>query len=148
MRQILSTFSVCMEIELIQYKMNISLLAMWANDCVVSGVFVFYLNICWGNVHYLSVLQDKRFCESDGIVVITIFFMDERFCAFVLLLSICCINNAFFIMLQYLWPILYSEVKSVHELYQSIIMLYVNLCIEYWIKLVSECETFRFKKAN
>ena len=36
MRQILSNFSDCMEIELIQYKMNISLLAMWANDCVVS----------------------------------------------------------------------------------------------------------------
>ena len=30
------------------------------------------------------------------------------FCAFVLLLSICCVNNAFFIMLQYLWPILQS----------------------------------------
>ena len=59
-----------------------------------------YLNICWGNVHYLSVLQDKRFCESDGIVVITLFFMDKRFCAFVLLLSICCINNKLFIMLQ------------------------------------------------
>ena len=67
-----------------------------------------YLNICWGNVHYLSVLQDKRFRESDGIVVITIFFMDERFCAFVLLLSICCVNNAFFIMLQYIWDILYT----------------------------------------
>ena len=49
-------------------------------------MIVLYLNICWGNVHYLSVLQDKRFRESDGIVVITIFFMDERFCAFVLLL--------------------------------------------------------------
>ena len=70
-------------------------------------MIVLYLNICWGNVHYLSVLQDKRFRESDGIVVITIFFMDERFCAFVLLLSICCVNNAFFIMLQYMCPILY-----------------------------------------
>ena len=79
---------------------------------VVSGVFVFYLNICWGNVHYLSVLQDKRFRESDGIVVITIFFMDERFCAFVLLLSICCVNNAFFIMLQYIWDILYFDKSS------------------------------------
>ena len=68
-----------------------------------------YLNICWGNVHYLSVLQDKRFRESDGIVVITIFFMDERFCAFVLLLSICCVNNAFFSMLQYIWDILYRD---------------------------------------
>ena len=67
---------------------------------VVSGVFVFYLNICWGNVHYLLVLQDKRFRESDGIVVITLFFMDKRFCAFVLLLSICCINNKLSIMLQ------------------------------------------------
>ena len=56
---------------------------------VVTGLFVFYLNICWGNVHYLSVLQDKRFHESDGIIVITIFFMDERFCAFVLLLCFC-----------------------------------------------------------
>ena len=72
-------------------------------------MIVLYLNICWGNVHYLSVLQDKRFRESDGIVVITIFFMDERFCAFVLLLSICCVNNAFFIMLQYIWDILYRE---------------------------------------
>ena len=75
-------------------------------------MIVLYLNICWGNVHYLSVLQDKRFRESDGIVVITIFFMDERFCAFVLLLSICCVNNAFFIMLQYIWDILYISVSS------------------------------------
>ena len=76
-----------------------------------------YLNICWGNVHYLSVLQDKRFRESDGIVVITIFFMDERFCAFVLLLSICCVNNAFFIMLQYIWDILYSIQYTIDSFY-------------------------------
>ena len=85
-----------------------------------------YLNICWGNVHYLSVLQDKRFRESDGIVVITIFFMDERFCAFVLLLSICCVNNAFFIMLQYIWDILYSVTTvtiSFASLFASLLLL-------------------------
>ena len=28
---------------------------------------------------------------------------------------ICCVNNAFFIMLQYIWDILYGKVKSAEE---------------------------------